>query len=169
MLFRAFVMLVFAATLGAQKYSLAIVEKKAGALGFYSPEGKRLSGVKLGEHPHEIVVAADGRTAYISDNGILWMQYAGEGGNTISVVDLKSRTKLANAATCGRCSGTTRRLFRRVFFRATVRCTIHVARRSTQSAGASRPIGPASRSFRPLRNFIADTPFARSRTAMPTI
>jgi hypothetical protein len=32
MLLRAFVMLVFAATLGAQNYSLAIVEKKAGAL-----------------------------------------------------------------------------------------------------------------------------------------
>jgi YVTN family beta-propeller protein len=83
-----------AATLAAQSHTMAIVEKKAGALGFYSAEGKRLAGVKLGEHPHEIVVAADGRTAYISDNGILWMQYAGEGGNTISIVDLKSRTKL---------------------------------------------------------------------------
>jgi YVTN family beta-propeller protein len=78
----------------AQNHFLAIVEKKAGAVGFYSPDGKRLAGVKIGEHPHEIVVAPDKRTAYISDNGILWMQYAGEGGNTISIVDLKDKKKL---------------------------------------------------------------------------
>jgi YVTN family beta-propeller protein len=94
MLPRALALAACTAVLAAQNHPLAIVEKKAGALGFYSPEGKRLSGVKLGEHPHEIVVAGDARTAYISDNGILWMQYAGEGGNTISVVDLKARTKL---------------------------------------------------------------------------
>jgi DNA-binding beta-propeller fold protein YncE len=86
--------LACAAALAAQNYNLAIVEKKAGAVGFYSPAGQRLAGVKIGEHPHEIVVAPDGRTAYISDNGILWMQYAGEGGNTISIVDLRSRMKL---------------------------------------------------------------------------
>jgi YVTN family beta-propeller protein len=86
--------LAAAGLLAAQNFPLAIVEKKAGMLGFYSPEGKRLAGVKLGEHPHEIVLAPDGRTAYISDNGILWMQYAGEGGNTISIVDVRNRTKL---------------------------------------------------------------------------
>lgn len=52
-----------------------------------------MAGVKVGTHPHEIVVSRDGRYAYVSDNGILWMQYAGEGGNTISIIDLKTRTK----------------------------------------------------------------------------
>src|SRR5688572_32608846 len=52
------------------------------------------SDLKIGEHPHEIVVAPDNRTAYVSDNGILRMQYAGEGGNTISIVDLKDRKKI---------------------------------------------------------------------------
>ncbi len=88
----AFCAVLTAAAL-AQNQNLAIVEKKAGAVGFYSPEGKRLAGVKIGEHPHEIVLAPDGRTAYVSDNGILWMQYAGEGGNTISIVDVVSRVK----------------------------------------------------------------------------
>ena len=55
-------LLACAATLPAQNFPLAIVEKKAGAVGFYSPEGKRLAGVKVGEHPHEIVVAPDNRT-----------------------------------------------------------------------------------------------------------
>lgn len=83
--------LLLAATLAAQNFPLVIVEKKAGAVGFYSPAGQRIGGVKIGEHPHEIVLAPDGRTAYISNNGILWMQYAGEGGNTISIVDVKTR------------------------------------------------------------------------------
>ena len=87
-------LLLAAATLAAQTFTLAIVEKKAGAVGFYSPDGKREAGVKIGTHPHEIVLAPDGRTAYISDNGILWMTEAGAGGNTISIVDVRSRTKL---------------------------------------------------------------------------
>lgn len=79
--------------LAAQDFQLVIVEKKAGAVGFYTQDGKRTAGVKIGEHPHEIVLSADNRYAYVSDNGILWMQYAGEGGNTISIVDLKERKK----------------------------------------------------------------------------
>jgi DNA-binding beta-propeller fold protein YncE len=78
----------------AQKAAFAIVEKKAGEVAFYTAEGRRLSGVKVGEHPHEIVTSPDRRTAYVSDNGILWMQYAGEGGNTISIIDLAARKKL---------------------------------------------------------------------------
>jgi YVTN family beta-propeller protein len=93
MLSRAILFTAVPVILQAQNYPLAIVEKKAGAVGFYSAEGKRLAGVKVGEHPHEIVLSPDKRYAYISDNGILWMQYAGEGGNTISIVDMKERRK----------------------------------------------------------------------------
>jgi YVTN family beta-propeller protein len=84
---------LLAALAWAQTANLAIVEKKAGQVGFYTAEGKRLGGVKVGEHPHEIIPSPDRKLAYVSDNGILWMQYAGEGGNTISIVDLVSRTK----------------------------------------------------------------------------
>jgi YVTN family beta-propeller protein len=77
----------------ADHAAFAVVEKKAGAVGFYSADGKRLAGVKVGEHPHEIVLSPDKRFAYVSDNGTLWMTYAGEGGNTISVIDLKNQTK----------------------------------------------------------------------------
>jgi DNA-binding beta-propeller fold protein YncE len=93
MLSRVILLIACAASLSAQNFPLAIVEKKAGAVGFYSPDGKRLQGVKIGEHPHEIVLSPDKRLAYISDNGILWMQYAGEGGNTISIIDMKDRKK----------------------------------------------------------------------------
>jgi YVTN family beta-propeller protein len=71
----------------AQKPALAIVEKIAGAVGFYTPDGKRIGGAQVGKHPHEIVISQDKKRLYVSDNGILWMTEAGEGGNTISVLD----------------------------------------------------------------------------------
>jgi DNA-binding beta-propeller fold protein YncE len=76
-----------------ERPSLAVVEKIAGAVGFYTAEGKRIGGVQVGVHPHEIILSPDKRYAYVSDNGILWMTNPGEGGNTISIIDLKSMKK----------------------------------------------------------------------------
>jgi len=73
---------------------IAVVEKIAGKVGFYAPDGKRVAEVKVGTHPHEIVASRDGKTLYVSNNGILWMQYAGEGGNSIAVLDRASRKSL---------------------------------------------------------------------------
>lgn len=71
---------------------LAVVEKKGHALGFYNATtGQRLSGVPLKTHPHELIFSPDGRTAFITENGMLWMTDQGQGGNTIALVDLKSR------------------------------------------------------------------------------
>jgi len=75
---------------------VAVVEKIAGKVGFYSAGGKRVGEVKVGEYPHEIVPSNDGKTLFVSNNGILWMQYAGEGGNTIAMIDRKTRTKLGD-------------------------------------------------------------------------
>jgi YVTN family beta-propeller protein len=36
----------------------------------------------------------DGKSLYVTDNGILWMQYAGKGGNTISIIDVATRAKM---------------------------------------------------------------------------
>jgi len=77
-----------------QQPALAVVEKIAGQVGFYSADGKRIAGVPVGKHPHEIVRSLDGSLLYVSDNGILWMTEAGEGGNTISVIDAKSMWKV---------------------------------------------------------------------------
>lgn len=73
--------------------SVAVVEKIAGKVGFYSASGERTSDVKVGTYPHEIVRSRDGKQLYVTDNGILWMQYAGKGGNTISIIDVATRTK----------------------------------------------------------------------------
>lgn len=77
----------------AQKAAFAIVEKIAGEVGFYTADGKRISGVKVGTHPHEIILSPDKRYLYVTDNGILWMTNPGEGGNTISIIDVAKREK----------------------------------------------------------------------------
>ena len=84
----------------AEKPSLAVVEKVSGTVGFYTAEGRRVGQVKVGAYPHEIVLAPDRRHAYVSDNGILWMTNPGEGGNTISIVDLAGM-KLAGTISLG--------------------------------------------------------------------
>ena len=78
----------------ADEAALLVIEKKAGEVGFYTSSGRRLTGVKVGETPHEVVIDPNGRFAYVSDNGVLWMDYEGPGGNTISIVDLQERRKI---------------------------------------------------------------------------
>jgi YVTN family beta-propeller protein len=85
-------LLLFSIALSAQP-EIAVVEKVAGKVGFYSPGGIRTTEVKVGTYPHEIVRSPDGKYLYVTDNGILWMSYAGKGGNTISIIDAASRTK----------------------------------------------------------------------------
>ena len=62
--------------------TLAVVEKKAGKVGFYTVEGKRTGEVQTGAFPHEMVFSPDRRFLYVTDNGMLWMTDKGEGGNT---------------------------------------------------------------------------------------
>ncbi len=77
----------------SQQPDLVVVEKVSNSVGFYTSEGQRVAGVPVGKHPHEMVFSPDGRLLYVSDNGILWMTYAGEGGNTISIIDLEQRKR----------------------------------------------------------------------------
>ena len=89
-----FPILLLALCAFAQEADLAVVQKIAGSVGFYTRDGKFISDVKVGEHPHEAVLSPDKRLLYVTDNGILWMTYKGEGGNTISIVDVKARKKV---------------------------------------------------------------------------
>jgi DNA-binding beta-propeller fold protein YncE len=83
---------VLPALLSAQ--DIAVVEKKAGKVTFYNAStGKRLSEVKVGSRPHEMVFSADRKTPYVSDNGMVWMTEKGEGWNTISIIDVAARKK----------------------------------------------------------------------------
>src|SRR5438046_8138299 len=73
---------------------IAVVEKVAGAVGFYDESGGQLGQVKVGSFPHEAVLSRDGRLLYVSDNGVLWMTEDKMGTNTISVVDVRAMKKV---------------------------------------------------------------------------
>jgi YVTN family beta-propeller protein len=88
------VLLIFSlAPLFAQQAAMAVVEKKAGMVSFYSTDGKRLSEVKVGSFPHETAFSPDRRFLYVTDNGLLWMTDPGEGVNTISIIEVATRKK----------------------------------------------------------------------------
>ena len=44
--------------------------------------------MKVGDFPHEAVLSPDRRLLYVADNGVLWLTDEGDGGNTVSIVDL---------------------------------------------------------------------------------
>lgn len=86
-----FLLLCFSAY--AQNPTLLILHKGASSLGFYTETGELLTTVPVGSHPHEMVLAPDGRTLYITDNGTMKIEEAGTGGNTVSIVDVASRRR----------------------------------------------------------------------------
>lgn len=94
-----FATLLCAAGLCAQTTEYLVVEKGHHALGFYSSEGKRLYGVTVGQHPHEIALSTDRRYAYITDNGVMRLEHEGQGGSTVSIVDLVERKKIGEIST----------------------------------------------------------------------
>ena len=85
---------LLAVPLFAQKPAMAIVEKKAGKVGFYTAEGTRVGEVTVGTYPHEMAFSLDRRLLYVSDNGVEWMTDTGKGVNTLSVIDVASRKRV---------------------------------------------------------------------------
>jgi len=83
-----------AARLAGQPAAIAVVEKKAGVVAFYTDDGKRAGEVKVESFPHEIIFSPDRRSLYVTNNGLLWMTDPGEGHNTISIVELASRRQV---------------------------------------------------------------------------
>ena len=87
-------LLLTAQAWAAERPYLAVVEKVAGAVGFYTEDGRQIGLVKVGPFPHEAVLSKDGRFLYVSDNGVLWMTEDRLGYNVISVVDVKAMKKV---------------------------------------------------------------------------
>lgn len=75
---------------------VAVIEKIAGAVGFYTEDGRQLGQVKVGSFPHEAVLSRDGHLLYVSVNGVLWMTEDGLGANTIAVVDVRAMKKVGD-------------------------------------------------------------------------
>jgi YVTN family beta-propeller protein len=88
-----FLVLAAVSSLCAQK-ELVILHKAASSVGFYTMDGAPQTIVGVGKHPHEMVASADGSLLYTTDNGTMRIEQAGEGGNTVSIVDLRARKKI---------------------------------------------------------------------------
>jgi len=71
---------------------LLTVHKRADSFGIYDlATGKPVSNVPTGVKPHEFALTPDRRYAYVTDYGVDSYTTADPGGNTITIVDLKSR------------------------------------------------------------------------------
>ncbi|MEZ5363267.1 MAG: hypothetical protein R2748_13225 [Bryobacterales bacterium] len=72
---------------------LLISQKGAKSVAWYSLGGELLEEVPVSDHPHEIVLSPDGRRLYVTDNGVMQIENAGEGGNKVSIIDVLNRAK----------------------------------------------------------------------------
>lgn len=72
--------------------TLVLVEKEAPAVSFYKlPTGEHLSSIPLPVQPHEIVMDAEQRFAYIAQYGVGKWGGPGIGGHSVFVINLKER------------------------------------------------------------------------------
>lgn len=74
---------------------LLLVEKCAHTFSFYDVEsGDALEHIQLPEFPHEFVVDAANRYAYVGHYGIETSSHKGEGGCSVFVIDLQARKQV---------------------------------------------------------------------------
>jgi len=83
------------------KEAMVVVQKGDHSLGYYDLEsGEELARVPLDRYPHEFVLSPDKRHAFICHFGVALAEDEGPGGNTVSIVDLASRTR-SGTLDCG--------------------------------------------------------------------
>ena len=70
---------LFVTSAVAQTPILLVLHKGGSSLGFYTMEGKLLSTVPLGSHPHEMVRSSSGRTLYVTENGCAFADHLEDG------------------------------------------------------------------------------------------
>lgn len=71
---------------------LLVSQKAAKSVAWYTLEGELLAETAVSDHPHEIV--RRGHRLYVTDNGVMQIENAGQGGNKVSVIDLDSRERV---------------------------------------------------------------------------
>lgn len=73
---------------------LLVSQKAASSVAFYTWDGQEVATVPVGTHPHEMVLSADGRLLYTTDNGTMQIEHSGNGGNTVSIIDVAARERV---------------------------------------------------------------------------
>jgi YVTN family beta-propeller protein len=72
-----------------------VLQKGASSLAFYTTGGELATAVPVGQHPHEMILSRDRRFLYTTDNGTMRIEHAGTGGNTVSVIDVPGKRRVA--------------------------------------------------------------------------
>lgn len=73
---------------------LLISQKASKTVAWYTLDGELLGEASVTDHPHEIVLSPDGERLYVTDNGVMQIEFAGEGGNKVSIIDVPGRQKI---------------------------------------------------------------------------
>jgi YVTN family beta-propeller protein len=70
--------------------------KGSNALVYLAPDGKVLTTVPVGQHPHEMAFSPDRKLLYTTDNGTMRIENPGAGGNSLSIIDVAARKKIGD-------------------------------------------------------------------------
>ncbi len=81
------------------KSDIIVAHKALNSVGFYNSDGKHLTTIDVGPNPHEMVLSADRKLVYITNNGVMRWMSTEDGGNTVSIVDLTARKKIGEIST----------------------------------------------------------------------
>jgi YVTN family beta-propeller protein len=80
---------------------MVVVQKGDHSLGYYDFEtGLELGRVAVDPFPHEFTLSADKRTAYLAGFGVALAEHPGDGGSTVSIVDVAGRRRIGSVQ-CG--------------------------------------------------------------------
>jgi len=80
---------------------ILVVQKSDHSLGYYDLDTlEELARVPVDPFPHEFTLSADGRFAYLAHFGVALAEHPGEGGNTVSIVDVAARRRVGTVH-CG--------------------------------------------------------------------
>ncbi len=75
---------------------ILVVQKGDHSLGYYDfATGAELARVAVDPYPHEFAISPDRRLAYLANFGVALAEHGGPGGNTVSVVDIAGRRRVA--------------------------------------------------------------------------
>ncbi len=78
----------------ASQAVLVVSQKAAKSLAWYSLGGELLHEVPVSDHPHEFAASLDRTRLYMTDNGVMQIENAGQGGNKVSIIDLGLRERV---------------------------------------------------------------------------
>ncbi len=85
---------VLAFALASAENLYLVLQKGGSSLACYTPQGKLLANIPVGRHPHEMAFSPDRKYLYTTDNGTMRIEHTGNGGNTVSIIDVAARRKI---------------------------------------------------------------------------